>query len=311
MTEPWLSVVIPSYLGERWIGSSLGSLAADGVPGIEVLLIDGSPNSATRDIARSYLGKLHLRVIERPDLTSWQAKTNFGVEMASSTHISWLGVDDVWLSGRGQSVRSWITASPDTALHIAPSAIIDRKGNRRGTWNCPFPAEGNYTPAFVARRLLVQNFIAAPAPVFRKDAWLSCGGADPRLWYTADWDIWLKLSALGAVTYHRTTTVGFRIHGGSLTVAGSRNNLDFSGQMQTVLERHLGKAKEAATEVERIARVSIAVNAALASGSAGKVLAVFGRVLRLGPLGIWQYLRDSRLMERIVPRALAILAGGY
>ncbi len=199
---PWLTVIMPSYCGERWINASLSSLAAEAVNGVEVLIIDSSPTSATRDIARSYSGQLRLRVIQRCDLMSWQAKTNFGVEIADSSHICWLGVDDLWLPGRAVAVRTWIEASPEASLHLAPTAIVDKGGRNLGVWRCPLHANGELRSALVTERLLVQNFVAAPAPVFRRDAWLSCGGLDENLWYTADWDIWLKLAACGSVYYH-------------------------------------------------------------------------------------------------------------
>jgi hypothetical protein len=314
VSAPWLTVIMPSYCGEKWIDASLSSLALEGTEGIEVLVIDSSPTAATRDIAESYSNRLRLRVFERCDLQSWHTKTNFGVQIARSSHICWLGVDDVWLPGRAAAVRDWIDAARDAPLHLAPSAVIDKTGRKLGVWRCPLPANSEIGSAMVIERLLVQNFIAAPAPIFRKNAWLDCGGLDEKLWYTADWDIWLKLAAFGPVYYHDTVTVGFRIHGGSLTVTGSRDSADFAHQMQIVLDRHLGKLDGGSKGLERAARASIAVNTALASASAGDVrglLKAAGQVLRLGPAGIRRYLRDSRIVDRVVPRVRAKWTGVF
>jgi glycosyltransferase involved in cell wall biosynthesis len=309
---PWLTVIMPSYCGENWIDASLRSLADETSGDIEVLVIDSSPTSATREIAQSYADRLRLRVFERCDLLSWQAKTNFGVEIAESPHICWLGVDDLWLTGRAAAVRAWIASDPAVSLHLAPSRIIDKDGRQLGVWRCPLAVNCELSSTLVTERLLVQNFIAAPAPIFRRDAWLDCGGLDESLWYTADWDMWLKLAAFGPVCYHDIVTVGFRIHGGSLTVSGSRNAADFARQMNIVLERHLGRLGDSSRGVERAARASIAVNSALASASIGDfggLLRAAGDVLRLGPAGIRRYLRDSRIVERVAPRVRAKLGG--
>jgi glycosyltransferase involved in cell wall biosynthesis len=311
---PWLTVIIPSYRGETWIDSALSSLAAEPTGGIEVFVIDSSPTSATRDIAQSYLGRLNIQVFERGDLSSWHTKTNFGVERARSPHICWLGVDDVWLPGRVAAMRKWIEGEPLAVLHLAPCAVIDANGKTRGVWRCPVPTIGEVKSTLLLERLLVQNFIAAPAPVFRRDAWLKCGGLDASLWYTADWDIWVKLAATGSVHHHREVTIGFRIHGASLTMSGSRNIGDFVQQMQIVLERHLPKIDRRSNGVERAARASICVNSALASAFAGDMSqlpkAAFN-VLRLGPVGVHRYLRDSRIFDRVMPRVRAQLAGGF
>jgi glycosyltransferase involved in cell wall biosynthesis len=311
---PWLTVIIPSYCGEQWIGTALSSIAFEATDGIEVLVIDSSPTSATRDIAQGYSDRLRVRVFERRDLASWQTKTNFGVQAATSDHICWLGVDDLWLPGRAAAARTWIEGAPDAALHLAPSAIIDKNGRKLGVWRCPLPANGEFPSAMVAERLLVQNFIAAPAPVFRRDAWLKCGGLDETLWYTADWDIWLKLASYGTVCCHDRVTIGFRIHNGALTVTGSRDPAIFADQMQIVLNRHLGKLGRLPKGIERAARASISVNSALASASGGDLRGLLRaalQILRLGPGGIRRYFRDSRIVDRVMPRVRAKLTGVF
>lgn len=308
---PWLSVIVPSYCGEEWIDTALCSLLA--ADGIEVIVIDGSPTSATREIAQRYSDRLRLRVFERCGLTSWQAKTNFGVQIAQSNHICWLGVDDVWLPKRADIVRNWIETAPDIQLHLAPSAIIGKAGEKLGAWRCPFPISGRLESTSVTDKLLVQNFVSAAAPIFRKDAWLGCGGLDENLWYTADWDMWLKLATIGPVYYHDVITVGFRIHADSLTMLGRRDAVDFENQMQIVLERHLRRLGKQSTALERTARASIAVNVALASAYAGDYrlsLTATWQVMKLGPFGIYRYFHSSRILERVAPRLWVKLTGG-
>ena len=310
---PWLSVVMPVHDGQDWIDATLRSLAGEPMDGVEIIAIDSSPGDATAAIIRGYSDRLPIRIVERRDLDRWQTKTNFGVEQARADHVCMLHQDDVWLPGRIAAVRRWLAASPDTALHLAPTMIIDRKGRSLGRWSCPLPAEQSLESAFVLERLLVQNFISVLAPVFRRDAWLAAGGVDPDLWYTADWDLWLKLVEVGPVTYHRDVTTGFRVHGSSLTVTGSRNPEDFRSQMRVVLERHLDKLPNAARKgVEARARASIAINVSLATAAAGNqkaLIAAAWQVAALGPIGMMQFLRDTRLTDRVLPRLRARLSG--
>jgi Glycosyl transferase family 2 len=303
---------MPSYRGEQWIDSALDSIARDPAEGIEILIIDSSPTSATRDIAYGYRDRLQLCVLERPDLLSWHHKTNVGVRLANSSHVCWLHVDDLWFPGRATAIGDWIEQAPHAPLHLAACAIVDSTGRNLGVWRCPLPKDKALPSAQVTERLLVQNFIAAPAPVFRKDAWIECGGLDESLWYTADWDMWLKLAAIGPVYYHDVVTTGFRIHPASLTVTGSHNLSEFAQQHNAVLDRYLSVAGGRSQRVARAARASVRVNTALAAASAGD----FGRlpgamwaVLRLGPVGIYQYLRDSRLVERLSARVRARMSG--
>ena len=310
---PWLTVVMPVHSGEQWIEATLQSLADQAEPGLEVILLDSSPNDATMAIAQSYSDRLRLHAIHRPDVPGWHAKTNIGVEMARAEHACILHQDDLWRPGRAAAVRRWIAQAPEAALHLAPTEIIDRDGRRRGVWRCPL-SESLLAPSAVIERLLVQNFVPMPSPVFRRDSWLACGGMDTDLWYTCDWDIWLKLAAIGPVRYSREITTSFRIHGSSLTMTGSRNAAEFESQMRTVLDRHLPKLpKDREKRIGRIGRASIRVNVALALASRGelrRIVAAAWDVLSLGPRGIALYLRDSRILERALPRLRARLAGG-
>lgn len=315
LSLPWLSIVMPSHCGERWIDATLGSVAMQADQGLEMIVVDSSPGAETFSLAQRFASRIRLRFDKRPDLLSWQAKTNFGVGIANAPHVCWLHQDDVWLPGRTAAVRRWIETAPDAVLHLAPTAIIDAQGRRLGTWHCPLPDGGGPVPKeMLLSRLLVQNFVATPTPVFARAAWDACGGIDETLWYTADWDLWLKLTSHGPVAYHDEATAGFRIHDGSLTVMGSKDINDFTSQMEVVLNRHLSLLGHHRQKVERAARTSICVNAALAAAARGTLWhlpVAVASLLRLGPVGFARYLRDSTIIERLLPRVRAKLLGAF
>jgi hypothetical protein len=311
--KPWISVIMPSYNGERWIDRALVSLTRQSTEGIELLLIDGGPSSAASDAALKYAGRVDIRIFSRPDLANWHSKTNFGVEMALADHICWLHVDDIWLPSRSGVIRRWVEMLPDVALQWGPSAIIDENDKALGILHSPFASGQELSPRQLLERLLVQNFISAPAPIFRKDAWQTAGGLDENLWYTADWDIWLKLARLGGARYHGEVTCGYRIHSGSLTVAGSNDLEDFERQLQVVLDRHM-PAVTGGDKVERAARASMRINVALASASSRKLKSMAKiaiELIRLGPSGAARYARDSRIIERLAPRLRARARGSF
>ena len=319
MRKPFLSVVMPVHGGVEWIRSTLESVEAETATDLEIIVIDSSPKSDTSAIVREFETRLPLRLIQRPELGPWQLKSNLGVELARADHACILHQDDLWRRGRLTAVRSWVAQYPDAVLHLAPTMIIDRFGRQLGRWTCPFPPGRALTRELVLGRLLVQNFVSVPAPVFRRDAWLLSGGMDERLWYTPDWDMWLKLSETGPVIYHNDLTTSFRVHGSSLTVTGSRDADEFRQQMVSVLDRHLERLPpQQRSAVEAAARASIDVNASLAAAASastgGRVRALASAalaILFLGPSGMGRYLRDSRSVERLTPRVRSRLSGAF
>lgn len=310
---PWLSVVMPIHAGEPWLTATLDSVAAQDCSGIEFILIDSGEGNGCREIAARYEDRLAIRYEFRRDVKPWTAKTNLAVLDAQAPWIAMLHQDDLWLEGRVETVRAAIDAHRDAAMIVAPSRFIGPDGRTVGTWALPF-RRGLQAGATVGRDLLVQEVIALPAPVIRRDAWLTAGGIDEALWYTGDWDLYLKLSALGPVAVLPKPTTGFRLHGTSLTMTGSRDVADFRNQMQSVLDRHWARfAVPGDRALRRCAEASIAVNCALARVAAGEPsawLALARAIAKLGPLNLWRYLRLSRIVDRALPRLRLRLSGG-
>jgi glycosyltransferase involved in cell wall biosynthesis len=316
MEEAWLSVIVPSHNGQRWLSTALQSIADQKECGIEVIVIDSSTEDTSLAIAESFSTQFVIRALRRPDLLPWMAKTNFGVEQAKGKWICMLHQDDVWLPNRSAELQNWLLSQPDAVMHLHPCYIVDDVGRRLGLWRCPLPADGSPVPAqLLYERLLVQNFIGIPAPAIRRDAYLLVGGLDTALWYTADWDLYLKIASIGNVCYHSTPLACFRVHRNSLTVLGSRDIQDFRKQHAAIVDRHIDKLIPASkTATLRISAASIEVNVALAAAVAGKFGAIskaIRSVLFLGPAGIARYLSYSRIVDRAIPRLRAAVAGRF
>jgi glycosyltransferase involved in cell wall biosynthesis len=310
--KPWLSVILPIYRGERWIERTLESVAIQADTGIEVVVIDSSPDNATMTLVNRFADRLKLSIVDPAGTDGCYPKMNHGVIQARADHVAWLCQDDLWLPGRVAAVREWIAAAPQAALHLAPTAIIDSDDRVLGVWRCPLKA-GAVDPATLAEKLIVQNFVAVVSPVVRRDAWLACGGLDLDLWYTGDWDLWLKLGQQGEVVYHDAVTAGFRIHDESATSTGSRDGADFVDQHRIVVDRHIAAIPaHRRAPARRLADASIVVNAALAAAAHGEARALGSALLvvaGLGPFGAGRYLHRSRIIERAWPRLRAKWTG--
>jgi GT2 family glycosyltransferase len=313
VTSPWLSVLMPVHAGSAWLAETLESVAGEPHDGVELVILDSTPDDSCERIARAYEGQLSIRYRRTPEIVSWTAKTNLAAREARGPYLSMLHQDDLWLSGRIADVQRATSKWPAAILFLNPSRIIDDKGRSMGLWRCPLPADILLEPARLIEHLLVQNFVAIPAPVISRQAWLDVGGMDDSLWYTADWDLYLKLASQGVTIYSDVVTTAFRIHHDSLTVRGSRDDMAFRAQMDSVIDRHaLYVPAESRARLVKTARASATVNAALAAVAHGQPLAVASAawaLMTLRPTEVVRYLRDSRLHERLLPRVRAKLAG--
>lgn len=306
---PWLSVIIPTRNGACYLAAALDSIVAQGDDNLEVILVDDGSTDETLEIAKSYLARLPLRIVACEHRGSWVAGTNDGMALATGAYLSWLHQDDIWHPARLSVMRELVRRNPHADLFVHPVSFMDASSRQVGTWRCPLPSCGGpIAPAQVIERLLVQDFLASTAPIFKASAAHNAGPLDEELWFNADWDYWLKLAGAGETVYHPEVLSSFRVHRGSQTMTRLE---EFGMQYHQVLDRHLPRWEGALpnfSAIVRAARFSADVNIAFArwvSREPTDLVGLLARFLALGPSGWRRYLRDSRILERVISRLRA------
>jgi len=316
--RPWLSVIMPTYNGDRYLSLALESVLVQHDSDVEIIAVDDGSEDRTLDILRSYAARMPLQVLQHKHSGNWVATSNHGLAVAQAEHACILHQDDLWLLGRLAALRRLVEARSDMALILHATRFIGPQGEKLGTWRCPLPAsENGLDPEFVVERLMVANFVAMPAPLFRRDLALQAGGMDESLWFLADWDLWLKLAAAGKSLYLPRTLAAFRIHGKSQTVQRTSHLRDLDQQYASLHKRHLEPWLRCSPERANVGRVAQA-----AWDLARNLTAHFhhqptewSRWLLgctwLGFAGWHRLLRDSRIMERVAARLRLARSGQF
>jgi GT2 family glycosyltransferase len=310
VSRPWLSVIMPTYNGAEYLRDALSSVLEQRDSNLEVIAIDDGSTDATPSILADLAGRLPLTVLNRR-VGNWVANTNLGMEHASGDWITFLHQDDLWRPGRLAALRSALDSDAALVLHAAD--FVDRRGRRVGRWRCPLPTDrGGTPPMTTASRLLVQNFVPLPVALFRRTDALSVGGLNPELWFTADWDFWLKLAALGSTRYLPESLAAFRLHPQSQTVARTSRSAELREQYRIVFDAHWALWRDRVPNPKRIAasaKLSREINVALAARHYGESVdwKPLMRAMAVGPATWTFYLRNSRIGERAIGRLRARL----
>lgn len=307
----FLSVIIPTYNGERYLSRALESIALQNdLSNIEVLIVDDGSTDNTIALAERYSSILPIRLISKAPSRNWVVGTNYALQQAVGEFVCFLHQDDTWLLERLALLTQAVAAYADIDCFFTAAVFIDENNGTVGSWRPPFPClPVRPTVIEIAQKLMVQNTVAIPAPVFKRELALKVGGLDEALWYTADWDFWLKLVAHGKVGCLSLPTVGFRVHADSQTVVRSGDVGLFRQQLETVLHRYLNVFALDAIHTNA-ACYSIDVNVALAAALHRQPQALLllvepffkmhWRMLRV-------YFQASCISQRVFPRLRLLL----
>lgn len=307
--QPWLSVIIPTYNGSKYLAAALDSIVVQQSNELECVIIDDGSTDNTLAIVDEYQKRLNIKLITKVRQGNWVANTNYALVEATGVYACFLHQDDLWLEGRLENIKKAIAAYPQASLYLHDSVFIDEQSKPLGLWRCPMAAKRKTIPADEMReKLIIQNFVAIPAPVFKRSTALKIGGLNEELWYTADWDFWLKLVAIGSTCYIPQALAAFRVHSDSQTIRRSSSVTEFRQQMRLVVDKHL--TPKSTKEVGKVAFFSTEVNTSLAAivhGKSPNLLRLGWEFILLGPLGWRRYWQDSRIQERISARLKAKL----
>ncbi len=314
MGGPWLTVAMTTYNASDYLAEALESVAAQAGDDVEVIAVDDGSEDETLQILESFRPRLDLRVVAREHSGNWIAAMNEGLRLGRGRYACFLHHDDFWLDGRLEAAREALGRRGEAVLLLQPSWFVDRRGAKLGRWRCALPAGRPLSAGEVVERLLIQNFVAVPAPIFRRDVALRVGGLDEANWHAADWDFWLKMAAAGETIHLDRALTGYRIHPVAATWSRTDRPRDHRQFMDEVLDRHLAAWEGRGPDrplVRRVARFSVDMNvrlAELAHGQRPGLADLALRFLGLGPMGWHRYLRDSRIVERVAARLRAGMA---
>lgn len=215
---PIVSIVLPVYNGEAYIGATLDSALRQTYRNIELIVVDDGSRDRTRTLAEARASRdSRVRVIGQTN-QGVAAARNRGLAAASGEFVAPLDADDVWDPTKiERQVRRMIEAGDDTGLVYCWWAWVDVND---AVLDCSpqWRIEGN-----AAETLLQVNYTGnASVPLFRRRSLEEAGGYDITLrgrdaQGCEDWDLALKVAERSRVAVVPSVLVGYRRHCDSMS----------------------------------------------------------------------------------------------
>lgn len=209
---PLVSIVVPSYNHERYLGEAIDSILTQDYPRIELIVIDDGSTDDSPRILADHPGQFYR---ECQSNQGQVATLNRGWQMSKGNIIGYLSADDVLLPGSVKAAVSCLDAHPDAALSYCDFNLIDPDS---AVIRRVYAPECSY-------RDMVVKMLCPPGPgaFFRRSAFEKAG-----FWHTGykqllDYEYWLRLGLHGRFVRVPEVLAGYRVHPGSQTFAASTN----------------------------------------------------------------------------------------
>ena len=91
--KPLVSILIPAFNAERWIGETIRSALAQEWPRVEIMIVDDGSRDQTLAVAKTFESK-HVRVATQPNAGAAAAR-NTALSLSQGDWIQWLDADDL------------------------------------------------------------------------------------------------------------------------------------------------------------------------------------------------------------------------
>jgi glycosyltransferase involved in cell wall biosynthesis len=233
-SRPRVSVVVPCYNYGRFLPQTVGSLVSQTGVDVEVIIVDDASTDDSLAVARG-LAARHpgVRIVANAHNVGQVESFNRGWESSTGELVVRLDADDMLPPGALARAAALLEQHPEVGLVYGHPQHFDD-----GT--VPRPALGDLTwtvwdgHAWLDERCRTGvSCITSPEVVMRSDLLKDVGPLDPKLRFTMDVEMWLRLAAVGDVAYVGGADQALhREHAGSLSAnEGSGALLDLRARV--------------------------------------------------------------------------------
>jgi len=211
-----VSVMMPAFNAERFIGPAIESVLAQTYPAWELVVVDDGSIDETAAVASRFDDR-RIRILRQENQGEAAARNRCLAEMRGEW-VAFLDADDEFLPDHLQATLEFLAAHSELAAVYADGFYIDEHGRRLGSLSSRRrgPFEGWIFEQFVrASDVLGPPICAVLSRRLVNDHALSF---DPRIVIGPDWDFTTRFAEFGRFGYLDRPTCLYRVHHSNVTL---------------------------------------------------------------------------------------------
>ena len=213
MNAPAVSVILPAYNCQQYVGKAIQSVLQQTFTDFELIIInDGSTDQTETSILQ--FTDPRIIYLQNPENKGLIYTLNRAIELAKGNYIARMDSDDICVQERLSKQKGYLDGHSETTMVASTINFIDASGNDKGIWSLD---RKTISPAVIRDEMPFENCIAHPSIMIRADI-LRKLKYDPRQVNIEDYDLWLRLLNRGHVIGKiNEPLLWYRVHGDSIT----------------------------------------------------------------------------------------------
>ncbi|MFC3198573.1 glycosyltransferase family 2 protein [Parapedobacter deserti] len=177
---PLVSVVIPFYNMEEFLGQTIDWVLESTYSDMEIILVDDGSTDGSNAIAKGYSERFGKITLLKQENQGVSVARNNGISQARGKYILPVDGDDMLCSAFIGEAVSVLEERPEVKVVTAEGEFFgDKTGARK-------------LPRFDINLLARRNVLHVSA-LYRKVDWLAAGGYCPEMKGREDWDFWISM----------------------------------------------------------------------------------------------------------------------
>lgn len=192
MNYPLVSVVLPTYNRAGLLARSIGSVLAQSVRDLELVVVDDGSRDNTRDVVAAF-GDPRIRYVHRSN-GGVAAARNTGVSAARGKYLAFQDSDDEWLLDKLERQLATLESTDGSAMCVCGMMRI--MGSRRiGQRIFSYPrAPSDWKSGLDHRRVIRSAVAYTQSWLVPRQSVLDVGGFREDLSIWDDWELLIRLS---------------------------------------------------------------------------------------------------------------------
>jgi glycosyltransferase involved in cell wall biosynthesis len=206
--KPLISVVMPTYNHGRYIREAIASVLAQTYENLELIIVDNHSTDETSKYVDAFNdGRIQYVKYENNGIIA--ASRNYGVLLSHGDLIAFIDSDDVWLEQKLEAQLEHISAPGVACVSTDFIPIGERQHCKK---HLSFSANELFKE-YSYEQVALGNPVMTSSAMINRSSFDETGGFDenPDYRFIEDWELWLRISRLGAVRVMARPLIKYRV----------------------------------------------------------------------------------------------------